>query len=45
MNGLVKSFYQFLLFLSGLAMVATFGIILLGVAARRFLWDIPGLDA
>ena len=45
MNALVKSFYQFLLFLSGLAMVATFGIILLGVAARRFLWDIPGLDA
>jgi TRAP-type C4-dicarboxylate transport system permease small subunit len=45
MNAMVKSFYRFLLFLSGLAMVATFGIILLGVAARQFLWDIPGLDA
>ena len=45
MNVWVKNFYRFLLFLSGLSMVATFGIILLGVAARQFLWDIPGLDA
>lgn len=45
MNRLVKNFYKFLLFLSGLSMVATFGVIMLGVAARQFLWDIPGLDA
>lgn len=45
MNTLVKNFYKLLLALSGVAMVATFGIILLGVAARQFLWDIPGLDA
>lgn len=45
MNTLVKKFYKFLLFLSGVSMVASFGIIILGVAAREFLWDIPGLDA
>lgn len=45
MNTLVKNFYKLLLALSGVAMVATFGIIILGVAARQFLWDIPGLDA
>jgi TRAP-type C4-dicarboxylate transport system permease small subunit len=45
MNTLVKNFYKFLLALSGVAMVASFGIIMLGVAAREFLWDIPGLDA
>ncbi len=45
MNTLVKNFYKFLLFLSGVSMVASFGIIMLGVAAREFLWDIPGLDA
>ncbi|MES2952847.1 MAG: TRAP transporter small permease [Pseudomonadota bacterium] len=45
MNTLVKNFYKFLLFLSGVSMVASFGIIMLGVASRQFLWDIPGLDA
>lgn len=45
MNAWVKLFYKLLLVMSALAMVATFGIILLGVAARQFLWDIPGLDA
>jgi TRAP-type C4-dicarboxylate transport system permease small subunit len=45
MNTLVKNFYKLLLALSGVAMVASFGIIILGVAARQFLWDIPGLDA
>jgi TRAP-type C4-dicarboxylate transport system permease small subunit len=45
MNTLVKNFYKLLLALSGVAMVASFGVIMLGVAARKFLWDIPGLDA
>jgi TRAP-type C4-dicarboxylate transport system permease small subunit len=45
MNTVVKGFYKFLLFLSGVSMVAAFGVIMLGVAARQFLWDIPGLDA
>jgi len=45
MNKFVKNFYKLLLALSAVAMVATLGIIMLGVAAREFLWDIPGLDA
>jgi TRAP-type C4-dicarboxylate transport system permease small subunit len=45
MNSLLKKFYQFLLILSGVSMVAAFGIIILGVAAREFVWDIQGLDA
>lgn len=45
MNKLVKNFYKFLLGLSGVAMVASFVIIILGVSAREFAWDIPGLDA
>jgi TRAP-type C4-dicarboxylate transport system permease small subunit len=45
MNKLAKNFYKLLMALSGIAMVATLGIIMLGVAARQFLWDIPGLDA
>ena len=45
MDKLVKNFYNFLLVLSGLAMVAGFGIITLGVASRQFLWHVPGLDA
>jgi TRAP-type C4-dicarboxylate transport system permease small subunit len=45
MNKLVKNFYKFLLFLSGVSMVAAFLIIMLGVASREFFWDIPGLDA
>lgn len=45
MNKLVKNFYKFLLLLACLSMVAAFGVIMLGVAAREFLWDIPGLDA
>ena len=45
MNTVVKNFYKFLLFLSGVSMVAAFGVIMLGVASREFLWDIPGLDA
>lgn len=45
MNSLVKNFYKLLLVLSGVAMVSSFAIIILGVAAREFVWDIPGLDA
>lgn len=45
MNKLVKNFYKFLLLLACISMVSAFGVIVLGVAAREFLWDIPGLDA
>ncbi len=45
MNAFVKNFYKFLMFLACVAMVMTFVVIVLGVAARQFLWDIPGLDA
>jgi len=45
MNTLVKNFYKFLMFLACVAMVMAFAVIMLGVAAREFLWDIPGLDA
>ena len=42
---LVSRFYQGLLFLSCVSMVAAFGAVLLGVVAREVQWDIPGLDA
>lgn len=42
---LVSRFYQGLLFLSCVSMVAAFGTVLLGVVAREVQWDIPGLDA
>ncbi|OGB33184.1 MAG: hypothetical protein A3F78_12650 [Burkholderiales bacterium RIFCSPLOWO2_12_FULL_61_40] len=45
MNTLVKNFYKFLLLLACISMVSAFLVIMLGVAAREFLWDIPGLDA
>jgi TRAP-type C4-dicarboxylate transport system permease small subunit len=45
MNKLLQNFYKFLLFLSGVGMLSTFLIIMLGVAARQFAWNIPGLDA
>lgn len=45
MAKLVFNFYKLLMFLSGLAMVAAFGTVLLGVVAREARWDIPGLDA
>lgn len=41
----VSRFYQGLLFLSCVSMVAAFGTVLLGVVAREVQWDIPGLDA
>ncbi len=45
MDRLVPRFYQSLLVLSCLSMVAAFCSIGLGIAARLLHWDIPGLDA
>ncbi len=45
MSRLVFLFYKLLMALSGLAMVAAFGAVLLGVVAREVHWDVPGLDA
>lgn len=45
MGKLVRNFYQLLMALSCLAMLAAFGAVILGVAARELRWDIPGLDA
>ncbi|WP_332741143.1 TRAP transporter small permease [Hydrogenophaga sp.] len=38
-------FYQGLMFLSCVSMIAAFAAVLLGVVAREVHWDIPGLDA
>ena len=45
MSRLVYAFYQGLLALSCLSMLAAFGAVALGVLARQVRWDIPGLDA
>lgn len=45
MARLVSRFYQGLMFLSCLSMIAAFGSVALGVVARQMTWDIPGLDA
>ena len=45
MNKLVNNIYKMLMLGACLSMVSAFGIILLGIAAREFVWDIPGLDA
>ncbi len=45
MTRLLDKFYQFLMFLSCMAMLAAFFSIILGVAAREMHWDIQGLDA
>ncbi len=45
MGKLVRNFYKLLMALSCLAMLAAFGTVLLGVAARELRWDIAGLDA
>lgn len=45
MASVLDRFYRFLMGLSCLAMLAGFGCILLGVAAREFGWSIQGLDA
>lgn len=45
MSRLVYAFYQGLLALSCLSMLAAFGSVALGVVARQAQWDIPGLDA
>ncbi len=41
----LNRFYQALMALACLSMLAAFGSILLGVAARELRWDIQGLDA
>jgi TRAP-type C4-dicarboxylate transport system permease small subunit len=45
MKELMNRFYQALMVLACLSMLAAFGSILLGVAAREFRWNIQGLDA
>lgn len=45
MDKLVRNFYRLLMGLSCLSMLAAFGSVILGVAARELHWDIPGLDA
>jgi len=45
MSKLVPNFYKALMLLACLSMLAAFGTIMLGVAARLAQWDIPGLDA
>lgn len=45
MSRLVHAFYQLLLGLSCLSMLAAFGTVSLSVIARQMGWDVPGLDA
>lgn len=45
MHSIMNRFYQALMALACLSMLAAFGSILLGVAAREMRWDIQGLDA
>jgi TRAP-type C4-dicarboxylate transport system permease small subunit len=45
MTSVLDKFYRFLMGLACVAMVSAFGVILLGVLAREFRWDIQGLDA
>jgi len=45
MPSVLEKFYRFLMLFSCVAMVLAFVSIMLGVAAREFGWDIPGLDA
>ena len=45
MTSVLDKFYRFLMWLACVAMVSAFGVIMLGVLAREFRWDIQGLDA
>ena len=45
MDKLALSFYRVLLALSCIGMIAAFGAVMLGIAARLARWDLPGLDA
>lgn len=45
MHTLLNRFYQILMALACLSMLAAFGSILRGVAAREMRWNIQGLDA
>ncbi|MEY3613617.1 MAG: hypothetical protein RJB14_3339 [Pseudomonadota bacterium] len=45
MDAVLKRYYQGLLFLSALAMLATLVVVLLSVVSRLVHLDVPGLDA
>ncbi|MBI3149002.1 MAG: TRAP transporter small permease subunit [Betaproteobacteria bacterium] len=45
MARLVVNFYRLLIVLACLALVSAFACIMLGILARQFQWDLPGLDA
>ena len=45
MRRLLDAFYQALMALSALAMVAAFVAVVLGIADRQFAWGLRGLDA
>jgi TRAP-type C4-dicarboxylate transport system permease small subunit len=45
MTSVLNNLYRFLMCLACLAMVSAFGVIMLGVLAREFRWDVQGLDA
>ncbi len=45
MTRFLNTFYRLLMLLACISMVMAFAVILLGVAAREFHWDIQGLDA
>jgi TRAP-type C4-dicarboxylate transport system permease small subunit len=45
MTSVLDKSYRFLMLLACIAMVLAFAVILVGVLARKFGWDIPGLDA
>lgn len=45
MHTLIAAFDRLLAVLAGVAMVAAFASVALGVVARLAAWDIPGLDA
>jgi TRAP-type C4-dicarboxylate transport system permease small subunit len=45
MDKVLKRFYGLLMVLSGVSMVATFAVIVLGIVSRLANFDVPGLDA
>lgn len=45
MSRLVHAFFQLLLGLACLSMLAAFGTVSLSVISRQMGWDVPGLDA
>jgi len=45
MDAIANRFYQFLLALACISMVAAFVSVLLGIIGRQIDWNLPGLDA